>query len=339
MRIERFDPEADPGRVRACHEAYLAGAPIDEPYCPPMSLPAFTGWLACGWTADTPEVWFAGDSPDQADGWYMAELPQRENQHLSCIHPLVNPARRRTGVGTLLLRHAAAQAARVGRTTLLSETRDGSPGEAFARSLAARPGVTEVLRLLDLTAIPAAKLAELRAESRAAACGYSELSWEGTVPEEHLGQVAAVHAAMADAPHEEDVQEQSWDADRLRAGQRLTEMQQLRQYTVAARCARSGEIAGLTMLAVDPEFPDWGFQQLTAVARPHRGHRLGLLLKVAMLDLLADREPQLRRVITGNADGNSHMIAINEALGFRFLDRQTSWQLDVADVLAVPGQS
>src|SRR6266851_3179957 len=111
MQIERFDPDADAGRVLACHLAYLAGAPVDEPYCPPMSLPAFTGWLACGWTADPPEVWFAGDSPDQADGWYMAELPQRENRHLSYIHPLVNPASRRTGIGTLLLRHAAARAA------------------------------------------------------------------------------------------------------------------------------------------------------------------------------------------------------------------------------------
>ena len=110
----------------------------------------------------------------------------------------------------------------------LSDARDGSAGEAFARSLGARRGVTEVLRLLDLAAIPAGKLAVLRAESRAAACGYSGLSWAGTVPEEYLGQVAAVHGAMADAPHDAAVQALTWDADRVRAGQRRIVLQGLR---------------------------------------------------------------------------------------------------------------
>ena len=36
-----------------------------------------------------------------------------------------------------------------------------------------------------------------------------------------------------------------------------------------------------------PEAPSWGFQELTAVTRPHRGHRLGLLVKAAMLEWLA----------------------------------------------------
>jgi len=106
---------------------------------------------------------------------------------------------------------------------------------------------------------------------------------------------------------------------------------------VAAQCASGGEFAGLTQLAVDPQNPQWGLQELTAVARRHRGHRLGLLLKIAMLDLLAEREPQLRWIITGNADGNAHMIAINALLGFQIFDRWASWQLDVAKALALPG--
>jgi hypothetical protein len=50
-----------------------------------------------------------------------------------------------------------------------------------------------------------------------------------------------------------------------------------------------------------------------------------------MLEWLAQREPQLRWVITGNAESNRHMISINEALGYRALDRWTiSWRLPVA---------
>jgi GNAT superfamily N-acetyltransferase len=336
MQIERFDPEADATRTRACYQAYAASAPVDDPHCPPKSLQIFTGWLACGWTEDHPEVWFAGDSLDEADGCYMATMPLRENRHLAYVYPQVPPARRRAGIGTALLRHAAARAAEQGRTTLTAEVRDGSAGEAFAQALGARRGVTEIRRLLDLAAVPAGTLARLRAEADRAAHGYELLSWEGTVPDEYLGQVAVVNAALADAPMDAGTQAQSWDADRVRAGRRLVELLGIRHYTVAARCSGGGDFAGLTQLSIDPETPGWGIQELTAVTRPHRGHRLGLLIKVAMLELLAEREAQLSRVVTANGDSNSHMIAINEKLGYRVLDSRTSWQLDVADVLARP---
>jgi GNAT superfamily N-acetyltransferase/RimJ/RimL family protein N-acetyltransferase len=336
MQIERFDPEADTAQTRACYQAYAASAPVDDPHCPPMSLQIFTGWLACGWTEDHPEVWFAGDSLDEADGCYTATMPLRENRHLAHVYPQVPPARRRAGIGTALLRHAAARAADQGRATLTAEVRDGSAGQAFAQALGARRGVTEVRRLLDLAAVPAGTLARLRAEADRAAHGYLLLSWEGTVPEEYFGQVAVVNAALADAPIDAGTQAQSWDADRVRAGQRRVELLGIRRYTLVARCTSSGDFAGLTELSIDPETPDWGIQELTAVTRPHRGHRLGLLLKAAMLDLLAEREPQLRWVVTCNAEGNSHMIAINAKLGYRVLDSGTSWQLNVADVLARP---
>ena len=70
------------------------------------------------------------------------------------------------------------------------------------------------------------------------------------------------------------------------------------------------------------------------MARPHRGHRLGLLLKLAMLDLLAAQGTPADPDITGNDVGNDHMIAINEQLGFDVLDRWPWWELDVADVPA-----
>jgi len=53
------------------------------------------------------------------------------------------------------------------------------------------------------------------------------------------------------------------------------------------------------------------------VIRAHRGHRLGLLTKTAMLELLASAEPQLEWITTGNAAANEHMIAVNEQLGYQ----------------------
>ena len=102
-----------------------------------------------------------------------------------------------------------------------------------------------------------------------------------------------------------------------------------RFYSVAARADRSGRLVAITQLGVDP-LDGSAFQELTAVAGAHRGHRLGLLVKVAMLQLLAAHEPQLTQIVTLTAEDNEHMIAINTALGFEVLERWLSWELDAA---------
>jgi hypothetical protein len=44
-------------------------------------------------------------------------------------------------------------------------------------------------------------------------------------------------------------------------------------------------------------------------------------------------EPQLERIVTGNAAVNEHMIAINAELGYELLDPPTqSYEIAVADV-------
>ena len=108
-------------------------------------------------------------------------------------------------------------------------------------------------------------------------------------------------------------------------------------YSVAALHAASGELAAITDLDADPDSPGWGFQLLTAVTRPHRGHRLGLLVKTAMLDWLAEAEPQLERIVTGNAAVNQHMIAINEELGYELLEPPgQSYEIAVTDLYRLP---
>ncbi len=331
MRFERFDPVTDAEKLRACYEMHAAGRPADDPNGPPVSWPGFTGWWAVGWIGDPRETWLATDADGEAVGCYLLELPELDNRTAGAIVPLVAAARRRSGIGSALLRHAAGRAASLGRTLLRGETAAESPGAAFARARGACPGLDEVRRVLDVTAVGPDHLRGLAATAGRPATDYSLLSWTGPVPDEYLDQVAAINAAMADAPRNAGEEAQPWDGARIRAAERRVAAQGLRFYWVAARCAVTGELAALTGLGVDPELPTWGFQELTAVIRAHRGHRLGLLVKVAMLDLLAGCEPQLSRIITGNSDTNEHMIAINAALGYQVLDRWTSWELDVAD--------
>ncbi len=61
----------------------------------------------------------------------------------------------------------------------------------------------------------------------------------------------------------------------------------------------------------------------------HRGHRLGLLVKVAMLDLVAEAAPEVGRITTDNAGSNEYMIAINARLGFEITGVTRNWELDL----------
>ena len=106
-----------------------------------------------------------------------------------------------------------------------------------------------------------------------------------------------------------------------------------RAYTIGAVCDSTGQMAGFTEVNIDPEFPLWGFQQLTAVIRSHRGHRLGLLVKTAMLEWLAAAEPQLEWIETGNAAANEYMITVNEQLGYRVVEPGwRHYEMPVADM-------
>jgi len=87
------------------------------------------------------------------------------------------------------------------------------------------------------------------------------------------------------------------------------------------------DIAALCEASWDSRFPDRVFQMLTAVARPWRGQGLAKGVKAAMLRLLRDRHPQIRLMITGNAEVNAPMLSINNRLGFTVYRRAGSYQI------------
>jgi GNAT superfamily N-acetyltransferase len=335
MDAERFDPATDAASVQACHGIHLAAVRADRQRRPPMSPRVFRSWLAFGWTEDPVQAWLARDGAGQACGFYQLILPERENRHMAELEPVVHTARRRAGLGRALVAHAAACAREAGRTVLMAHTAEASAGEAFAQALGARYRMTGIFPVLRLDSVPPGHPAALRAKAESASPGYSLLTWDGATPDDRLDEVAGLYQAEEDAPRPAGEETQHWDAARVRADDYRVADQGLRFYTVAARADRGGELVAITQLGVDPAQPGWAIQELTAVIRPHRGHRLGLRVKLAMLDLLAEREPQVTRILTHNVEGNEHMIAINTELGFEVLERQPSWELQAADALAL----
>ena len=327
--IEQFDPLADSARLQVCYEIFEASQRADDPAAPPQSLAGFRNWWGYGYDGGEPrQAWLAADERGPA-GCYLLELAERENAALGSAALSVPPPRRRQGIGTALLAHCRGQARAAGRTELFAMAPVGSAGEAFARAAGATGGLIEVRRALRTARLAPERLASLRAEAERRAAGYSLLSWTGPTPDEQLDQVARLNDVMADAPREATIEAARWDRDRVRASEARMGAPGSRLYAMAARHDESGDLAALSQVIVEPDLPGVAFQAITAVDRPHRGHRLGLLVKAAMHQWLAAAEPGLREVSTWNSETNEHMIAINERLGFEVNGRFQSWTLSI----------
>jgi GNAT superfamily N-acetyltransferase len=342
VRIEKFDPAAaSEARLRACFELLISGQAIDDPNVPPVSFRRFRGWWTRGFADIPQQIWLARDSTGTLIGCYLLQTPDRDNRTNAFLDLFVAPAARRHGIGTALLTHAAEQARQASRTLLMSGARVGSPGCDFAASIGAKVEMEEIRRILDVGPELHAQLPGLRAEAAKHADGYSLRQWVGLTPDDIIDSIAALNNAMADAPHGENEEPMEWDADRVRREDGRAIEDGIPCYSVAAIEDATGAAAALTQVYVDPDITGWAWQGLTAVVREHRGHRLGMLVKVAMLAWLAEAEPQIKHSVTFNAAPNKHMIAVNEQLGHRISDTFLAFELavDAVPKVASPATS
>jgi GNAT superfamily N-acetyltransferase len=265
------------------------------------------------------------------------ELPVIENRDLAYLAIHVHPDHRGRGFGRRALSDALSRLRDRGRSAALVEIAmvgDGSEptvAERLAVSAGGRPLITETRRVLDLPAIDADRLAAVTELVGDAADGYSVLTWSDRAPAERVSEMAALQALMSTDPPQGDLdlEPQRWDAERYRTHEQAA-IDRGRRHMVAAACHdASGELVGYTDLGVPSGPATVGFQWDTIVRADHRGHRLGLFLKIANLRQLRAEHPELLALNTWNADANSHMIAVNEAIGFRPMERWREWRLDL----------
>lgn len=289
-------------------------------------------------------------------GYAVLYLPQRENTHTGDLAIGVLPEHRGRGIGSALHAAAASRARHHGRTrltcstdhraeptpgprTLAPPTGEGlvatdDPGVRFARrhgwdlEQVARFSVLDVPSADD--AAGWARVAGLRADAEArTGPEYRLLAWATPTPDELAEQFADLQTQMsADDPHAGfDQDTEAWDVERLRRAEETFAQQGRALLVMAAQHVPTGRLAAYTDFLVQDEPGEFLHQYDTLVAREHRGRRLGMLVKTANLQRVADELPGVRRIGTWNANENRWMLAINVALGFRPAGGSGEWQL------------
>lgn len=270
-------------------------------------------------------------------GWLRT--PLLDNLELAELDVHVLPAHRRRGVGTALLALLEDEARSRGRRVLTglsswphaagSDGR-GASGPEFARARGFDLALTEVQRELRLP-VGDDLLAALADEAARAHAAYTLRSWTGPVPDDLLQGWAEITSTLAtEAPTgdlELEPEAVSTDAVRERE-ETLARQGRTKHNTVALSAA--GEVVAYSDLATTIHEPGRAYQWGTLVRRAHRGHRLGVAVKVANLRLLQRERPDITRLTTYNAEVNSHMIGVNEALGFEPVARLGDFQKRLA---------
>jgi GNAT superfamily N-acetyltransferase len=316
VRVQPGDAEA----IQALTDLYNAARPVDDPDSPPAVAELVAADVEFGWDMHPATHYLYKPAEGGAPiGALAVEMPIHDNLQVVWAEMMVHPAHRRRGHGTVIMNEVFRLAKEAGRTIIWVGTAADDPGAiAFTEKFGFRYASHDARRRQQLADVDQEEVNRLYHEAREAARDYRLERLTPPVPEDVLAELIEVTAAINDAP----TGDLTWEAEVFNL-ERLRDIETARlkrgdlMYRVVARHEETGDAGGHTWVFWNRLQPTLAGQGDTAVARTHRGHRLGLLLKIDMMRWLAEEQPQVETIETWNNADNSYMINVNEAIGYR----------------------
>lgn len=320
-RVEALAGADDP-RFEEWYAQVAASMPFEQPW---VSVPS-AAFLAARlrtelFSRGTALVALAPDGTVVGAG--EAAINLQGNQHFGWGDVQVAPSLRRQGIGTALVRAVEDVVRASGARYALFAShypfaeRETHGYRRFAESLGYALDLDEIYRVLTLPVDPAL-LTRLAAEAAPHHRGYRIETLVYDVPERYLPSWIDVHNKLgSDAPSGII----AFEEDRMDAAAWAEEVAQLRsvgrELRTTVALSPDDEVVAYNDLVLQDNDTGRVSQWGTLVRADHRGRRLGLAVKVAGLQTLAEAHPGCTQVHTTNAEVNAQMIGINEALGFR----------------------
>lgn len=259
-------------------------------------------------------------------------MPLHDNLRLAMLDLAVHPAHRGRGHGRRLLDHAEHLVREAGRGLVVADTQWCGGADDVHGGFARRFGYAAAqTNLRSSLALPLDRDRLTGLLVRHDGDGYLLRTALGGIPDAWVGARALLGQRMStDVPLGDlQLEEEAWDDERVRADyERIAAAGRTAVETFAF--AADGSVAGYTQTTITSD-PSVVYQQDTLVLREHRGHRLGLRMKLDMLAWLREQRPDVEAVDTWNVPGNAPMIAINDALGCTVVAETIRFRKDRSD--------
>jgi len=338
FRVGGWTPNVDDVEIRkadlskpvvadAWHQVYDASLRFERPFSTPWLRPEIEEQFRSNLRRES-SAW-----EGLVDGRVVCvgtiEMPLLDNVLFAGLGVYTDPASLRRGHGSQMLAHLEDLVVRAGRRKAYVETEypidattdgTGFAGPEFARARGYTFALGDVMRSQPLP-VASERLDALAALAADFHGDYRVQAFEGSVPEEWVADYVALEGRInSDAPSGTlELEAGSAAVEPFREGEERTKRQDRSSYMAVA--LHGDRVVAFTKITVARSDPALGYQWGTLVATEHRGHRLGLAVKVANLRQLQVREPELRSIITWNAEVNEPMIAVNELLGYVAVQR------------------
>ncbi len=329
MEVRELDV-ADDATMQAAYEVETRSMRIDRESMPHWTLEEFLGAFRARDSGERQVLLGAYDG-DTLLGLACLWLPLLDNLDKLYLDLQVDPPARRQGVGRRLLAEVEAQARAAERTLLLTESkippgqRESHPYRRFAEAMGFEYSNVEVVRHLPLP-IDDARLQDWVDRAAGRHEGYSIETYVDVFPDELAPSLCLLLGQLAvDAPTGlVDFEEEDFNVERLKERYETTAAMGRSLYETVA-LSPEGEVVAQSTLAVARGEGSDVFQWGTFVHREHRGHRLGLAVKVANIKAVQDAYPDKTRITTQNAESNDFMVDINKEIGFAAVEDSMEW--------------
>lgn len=334
IEIHAFDPKtASEDAWRAYHAYRRRRMQDDHPDEPIVRDEVRRRDMVRDWPLTMTRVRLAlvgGEIAGSAMSWTRrpgAEDYEKHARYIACDLG-VRKDRRRRGVATALLRDIAtfAKAGGYEIATLSTMTEEGG---AFLDAVGAEVKQRMRQNRLQVAEIPEGLL------QRWAALGNADdrLSWEihaGRVPLDRYELLIPQLNVLLNSQPLGSLDHPPFRIDLPSVRAWYDDMDKFGGEHLMVLLMQGETVVAMSDISWIPDFPDRASQGLTAVAPCWRGKGLAKAVKARQLQLLLEAQPQVRTLITSNANMNAAMLAVNAQLGFKLHHEFRTYQAAVA---------
>ena len=242
----------------------------------------------------------AADGPILGVG--LLEFPLLDNTHSVEVTVAVHPDYRRRGAGTAIVEHMGSSPGPTAAHSIntIVDVPVGRADQHASLHFAPKVGFVATLggntRRLDLPSIRPSHASCVRSwPPPARRPDYRMLTFVPPWPDEfaedewELLRVMSTDEPAGDGEQEEEV----WDAARMGESDELRAARGATKFCAAAQHVPDGPLVAMTEILVCEDEPHQSWQLVTVVHPAHRGHRLGLAVKLANVDFLCRQAPEI----------------------------------------------
>lgn len=325
--------------LKAWHATYFEATVHGREHSTPWMLEEVRAELRAA-NPGTKVLAFGGYVDGQVVVTGSLDLPLKDNLKQAWLDVATLPALRNRGYGSAMLEHLTTKAVTDHNRSIFSTMAaypydapaegSGQPNVEFLLYRGFSFGLGDVQRALDLP-VDTGRLQQLADEARPHHGDYEMRQFRGPVPGDIIDSFGdLIGSLMTEAPKGDlEIEREVYDRERIRADELMFEDSGRTKYTTVA-IAKDGTVAAYSELVVPRFDPGRAYQWGTLALPDHRGHRLGQATKARNLLWLHEERADLKMLITYNAEVNTHMIAVNDAMGFRPVERLGEFQKKLA---------